>query len=150
MAEVADAPSRGTPGGASPSPPPPSGGSGGGGGGGGDRKRGRSSLSLPPPPPGPPPPGPHGKRHRRDEGGGFDRRRLGGVGYDMDDRRYGSDHGGTGGRGGYGDERGQGRHFNRGPGDKAPLDIAAAAFEKVVSTYLDALELYRDRLSDIA
>ncbi|KAL5231314.1 hypothetical protein ABZP36_030090 [Zizania latifolia] len=111
MAEVADAPRRGTSGGASPSPPPPSSGA----AAGGDRKRGRSSPSLPPPPPGPPLQGSHGKRHRRDDGGGFDRRRLGGVGYDQDDRRYGSDHGGIGGRGGYGDDRGQGRHFNRGP-----------------------------------
>uniref|UniRef100_A0A0E0AXP2 C2H2-type domain-containing protein n=1 Tax=Oryza glumipatula TaxID=40148 RepID=A0A0E0AXP2_9ORYZ len=107
MAEVARA---------SASPPPASAST------GGDRKRGRSSPSLPPPPPapGPPPQGPHGsKRHRRDEGGGggFDRRRLGpGVGYDNpDDRRYGNDHGGAGGRGGYGDERGQGRNFNRAP-----------------------------------
>uniref|UniRef100_A0A0D9X9S5 C2H2-type domain-containing protein n=1 Tax=Leersia perrieri TaxID=77586 RepID=A0A0D9X9S5_9ORYZ len=105
MAEVAGAS-------ASPPPPPPA--------SGGDRKRGRSSpsLPLPPPPPGPPPSGPHGsKRHRRDDGGGgggFDRRRLRGVGYDnQDDRRHGNDHGGPGGRGGYGDERGQGRHFNR-------------------------------------
>ncbi|KAL6661826.1 hypothetical protein ACP70R_001210 [Stipagrostis hirtigluma subsp. patula] len=99
MAEVADAPRRA----ASPSPPPPPPPA------GGDRKRGRSSPVLPPPPPGPPPPGPHSKRYRREEGGGFDWRRLGGGAFEQDDRRYGNDHGGIGGRGG------DGRYMNRGP-----------------------------------
>lgn len=94
MAEVADAPPRGTPG-ASTSPPPPS-----SGGGSGDRKRGRASPVLPPPPPGPPPPAAQNKRHRA-EGGGFDRRRLGSGG-GQDDRRFGND-------------GGQGRHSNRAP-----------------------------------